>query len=59
MRILGLASLKAALVGSAFPLGPAGAATFTWDGGGADDLFGTAEITTNYGGLPLLRRRHA
>jgi hypothetical protein len=59
MRILVPASLRAALIGSAFPLGPAGAATFTWDGGGADDLFGTAEITTNYGSLPLLRHRHA
>lgn len=43
MRIFVPTSLKAALVGSAFLIGRSGAATFTWDGGGADDLFGTAE----------------
>lgn len=40
-------SLRAALIGSALAIGGhATAATFTWDGGGADDLFGTAENWT-------------
>jgi hypothetical protein len=42
-----LSSLKSALIGTALGIGigvgsPAPAATFTRDGGGADDLFGTS-----------------
>jgi autotransporter-associated beta strand protein len=43
MRTLVPRSLKVALFGSAFFASQATAATFTWDGGGADDLFSTAE----------------